>query len=233
MGKREKPLVETTSCGTIPWRFSPRLGVEVCLVKQFSHKDAWSVPKGHVNDGESVEDCAIRETREEAGIVVTLGHRLRDVSIETKKEKKTVKTFLSSPVGDSEPSPNDPDSEVADAKWFQATKLPRIQLYQQPLVKEAIERINALVKDVKRQSFGVEIDQEILSALEIVYSYAAEVDDWLTIKKELVKIITPTKRGLFSRRDEITKRQVPNDLDRAVAAKWSELTGRPCIVIER
>ena len=45
MSKERK---KTLSCGGLPWRL--RNGqVEVLLIKQFTHKDSWGLPKGHIN----------------------------------------------------------------------------------------------------------------------------------------------------------------------------------------
>lgn len=69
----------------------------------------------------------------------------------------------------------------------------------------------------------------ILEALNHVYSYADGVDDWITIKKELLKILIAKDRTLFSTRHPITKKQQTNDFERSVAKRWSVLTGRSVI----
>lgn len=76
----------------------------------------------------------------------------------------------------------------------------------------------------------MQIDEAILSALKFVHTYAQDVDDWLVIKKEIVKQVSPALRGQFSRRDEVTKLQLVNDFDRAVATQWSSMTGRPVVL---
>lgn len=40
-------------------------GKSVLVIKYFNH---WSFPKGHVEEGETIEDAAIRETEEESSI---------------------------------------------------------------------------------------------------------------------------------------------------------------------
>jgi len=128
------------SCGGLPWR--QRDGrIEVLLIKQFAHKDSWGIPKGHMHPGETQEECAIREVREEAGVQVVLGMKLPDVGCLTQNEDKTVVSWLCTVVGSDDPRHDDPDSEVADARWFDVGELPTIHVYQRPLVATGVEAL--------------------------------------------------------------------------------------------
>lgn len=142
MGKKSKERKKTTSCGGVIWR-SVGGQFELLLVKQFANKERWGIPKGHVHKGESLEECAIREVREEAGVQISLGPRLPDVAVTYKNEDKTVVSWLSTCVGNDEPRHDDPDSEVADARWFNITALPELIVYQRPLVAAAVEMLTA------------------------------------------------------------------------------------------
>lgn len=51
----------------IPCRVTPRGGIHVLLVTTGSGQ--WGVPKGHVEDGEEHHEAAVREAKEEAGVV--------------------------------------------------------------------------------------------------------------------------------------------------------------------
>jgi 8-oxo-dGTP pyrophosphatase MutT (NUDIX family) len=46
-----------------------------------SYKRFWGLPKGHVEENESLEECAIRETQEETGIELRTQDLLRSFSI--------------------------------------------------------------------------------------------------------------------------------------------------------
>lgn len=133
---------ETTSCGAITWRISGGK-VQVLLIKQFSHRNRWGVPKGHVDleKGESLADCARREVKEETGIDVELGDRLPDVHVNAGDERKTVVTWLARPVGPDEPKHDDPDNEVADARWFDHDDLPDVVAYQRALVERTVDAL--------------------------------------------------------------------------------------------
>ena len=73
------------------------------------------------------------------------------------------------------------------------------------------------------------LNENVVGALAFVHSYAGHVDDWLVIKKELLKSLHPDDRTMFSTRDPVTKKQRTNDFERHVAERWSEMTGRPVV----
>jgi len=69
-------------------------------------------------------------------------------------------------------------------------------------------------------------------ALQFVFGYASHIDEWIIIKKEMLKALAPEERKLFSTRHPLTKRQMTNDLERSLAEKWSTLSGRPVVFTE-
>lgn len=75
-----------------------------------------------------------------------------------------------------------------------------------------------------------QIDQRIIDAMKFVFTYAQDVDDWLVIKKEIVRSLPSEMRILFSKRDPKTRLQVPNELEVELMKRWSELTGRKVIL---
>lgn len=140
MKKKDKERKKVTSCGAVTWR-AINGNIEILLIKQFAHKDRWGIPKGHVNGKESLEECALREVKEEAGVDVKLGARLPDCRVQNDSEDKTVVAWLAEPVGSHDPNHNDPDSEVADARWFGVHELPEIMVYQRGMVAAAVNAV--------------------------------------------------------------------------------------------
>lgn len=69
------------------------------------------------------------------------------------------------------------------------------------------------------------IPEKIVNQLREISEYAGSCDDWMTIKKEVMKSIPSNLRSLFSRRDPITKEQVPNGFDKAIIEYYYDLTG--------
>ena len=145
MSKKNKERRKTTSCGAVVWRVNEGR-LELLLIKQFAHKDSWGIPKGHMDRGESLEQCALREVKQETGVSIALGERLPDCGTFFKNEDKTVVSYLATPVGSHDPKHDDPDSEVADARWIPIDQLPKIHLYQQPLIAIAVGRLQLSLK---------------------------------------------------------------------------------------
>jgi 8-oxo-dGTP diphosphatase len=65
--KRRSGIVE--QAGAIVVR-AGRVGPRILLVTARRNPDNWIFPKGHVEDGETRRDAAVREAREEAGVDV-------------------------------------------------------------------------------------------------------------------------------------------------------------------
>ena len=73
------------------------------------------------------------------------------------------------------------------------------------------------------------IDEKIIIGINTVFSYANHIDDWIIIKKELLKTLNPIERKQFSTRDPITKKQTMNSLEDDIALLWESKTGRKVI----
>lgn len=85
------------SCGTIV--FDER-GC-VLLVRTAGGTGRWGVPKGHMEPGETLEECAVRETLEETGVRVEIASPYQHVVTHPVglRRTKAVCLFLAVPVG--------------------------------------------------------------------------------------------------------------------------------------
>jgi diadenosine hexaphosphate hydrolase (ATP-forming) len=67
---RSKPaiqeIVREPTAGGIVFRRNKKDEIEILLIQD--HKDRWTIPKGHIEEGETAQDCARREIGEEAGL---------------------------------------------------------------------------------------------------------------------------------------------------------------------
>lgn len=59
-------IVREPTAGGIVFRRNKKGEVEILLIQDA--KDRWTIPKGHIEEGESAQSCARREIGEEAGL---------------------------------------------------------------------------------------------------------------------------------------------------------------------
>jgi 8-oxo-dGTP diphosphatase len=89
--------------------------VEVLLVHRPKYDD-WSFPKGKVEQGETDEQAAAREVREETGFDVALGAELETVHyFDGRGRPKRVRYWMMTIVGGVASVPND---EVDELRWL-------------------------------------------------------------------------------------------------------------------
>lgn len=90
-------------------------GFEVALIL---NDDFWCLPKGLIEEGETLEATASREVREETGLVGELVGKIGEISYSFFRKKRYLKTvhfYLFKCVGGSVDAH---DSEVDEARWF-------------------------------------------------------------------------------------------------------------------
>jgi len=82
------------AAGVVVWREREDGDVAFLLVHRPQYDD-WSFPKGKNEPGEPDEECAVRETAEETGLVTTLGPELRSTRyIDPRGRPKLVRYWL-------------------------------------------------------------------------------------------------------------------------------------------
>jgi 8-oxo-dGTP pyrophosphatase MutT (NUDIX family) len=91
--------------------------LQVVLVHRRSPR-LWALPKGTPDSGETVEETALRETREETGLEVEIERQLRSIRYffvrGTTRFHKTVHFFLMRATGG---STDDHDGEFDEVRW--------------------------------------------------------------------------------------------------------------------
>jgi 8-oxo-dGTP diphosphatase len=84
------------------------------LLVHRAHYDDWTIPKGKVEDGETDEDCAVREVEEETGIRARLVEELPSVRWRDRFDRpKVARYWRMEPVLGSTASPQNEVDEVA------------------------------------------------------------------------------------------------------------------------
>ncbi|HVL81275.1 MAG TPA: NUDIX hydrolase [Actinomycetota bacterium] len=108
-------MEETRAAGGVIVRSSPEGAVEVVVVHRPRYDD-WTIPKGKVDPGETLEEAALREVREETGIVGRLGRYLGESRYPGPDgEPKVVHYWVVHP---EETPPFEPNEEVDELRWL-------------------------------------------------------------------------------------------------------------------
>jgi 8-oxo-dGTP diphosphatase len=104
---------EVKAAGGVVWRRGAG-GIEVAVCHR-PHRQDWSLPKGKLDPGESWEDAAVREVREEIGFECRLGRELDPTSYRDQKGRaKVVRYWLMEPVS----GEFEPNAEVDELRWL-------------------------------------------------------------------------------------------------------------------
>ena len=74
------------------------------------------------------------------------------------------------------------------------------------------------------------IPDRIIEQIEFVASYTEGCDDWVTIKKQIMRGIPSHLRKNFSTRDPITKEQRLNQFESQVINYYRDLTGTSLVL---
>ncbi|HMM62422.1 MAG TPA: NUDIX domain-containing protein [Candidatus Saccharibacteria bacterium] len=120
---RKKPsiqeIVREPTAGGVVFRRDANNGVEILLIQD--SKDRWTIPKGHIEEGETAQETAKREIGEEAGLHQTeilgwlgkIHFRYRRVD---KLVLMTTQIYLVKALGDTDAIQK--EEWMNDIKWF-------------------------------------------------------------------------------------------------------------------
>ena len=148
MAAQRKPRTETQiSAGGAVFRKTPR-GLEVALIS-VGTPPRWQLPKGLIDKDETPEAAAVREVREEAGVVATVSELVEKVEYwyqskrgnERIRYHKFVNFFL---MWYESGDVSDHDEEVNEARWFHATEATQVLAFRS---ERAIVERAALMAD--------------------------------------------------------------------------------------
>jgi 8-oxo-dGTP pyrophosphatase MutT (NUDIX family) len=95
----------------------------VLLIHEDYGRHRWGLPGGRHEPGESIEETAVREAKEETNLDVDLGELIGDYSLMSAVGEKQleVSVFIATIVG-GELEPN--EGEIAEVAWFDPNDLP-------------------------------------------------------------------------------------------------------------
>lgn len=113
----------STVSGAIVYFFSKtEQSPQILLIKQLN-SNFWGFPKGHQEEGESLQKTAIREVKEETGLSIIPTEKIAqytyDISRNSIIERKTLHLFLASPATPHcIPVANPQPDEIEEVGWF-------------------------------------------------------------------------------------------------------------------
>ena len=116
--RQEEPgEAEVQAAGGVVLRRQAGEPVEVAIIHRAAYDD-WTLPKGKLNEGETHEEAALREVKEETGLACRLGEPAGEVHYRDRKGRsKVVRYWVMEPA-----SPTDgrfvPNDEVDLLRWI-------------------------------------------------------------------------------------------------------------------
>jgi 8-oxo-dGTP pyrophosphatase MutT (NUDIX family) len=133
-----------TSAGGVVHRF--RDGRHEVVLVHRRHPRLWALPKGTPNAGETLDETALRETREETGLQVEIEAPIRSIQYffvrGRTRFQKTVHFYLMRPVGG---ALDDHDHEFDEVAWWQLEEALELMTHatERMIVEEAAALMGA------------------------------------------------------------------------------------------
>lgn len=144
--KRIRATREQTAGGVV-YRTMPDGRHEILMIQD--RLGRWTIPKGHVEVGESIEQTAVREVGEETGLTsLRLGEKLDKLHFFYRREGKlifmTTHVFLMEALGNTDAVVAEQSEGIVDAKWFDQDKALSLIEYRdtERLFRLALSRIS-------------------------------------------------------------------------------------------
>jgi 8-oxo-dGTP diphosphatase len=132
-----QPLAPLRSAGAVAYRRGQK-GTRILLVHRPKYDD-WSLPKGHLEEGESYEDAAVRELDEEAGVTGEIGALVGTIGYRVHRRPKAVRYWLV----EAESTRFRPNSEVDAVTWVSPKAAMKVSSYDEDrsVITTAISRL--------------------------------------------------------------------------------------------
>lgn len=123
---RERDRSVVRAAGGLVVRQGPSGETEIAVVHRPKYDD-WSFPKGKLTPGESEEEAALREVKEETGLACSLNQRLPSIRyLDREKRPKVVSYWSMEPLGGT----FRPTREIDDLRWVPVDRVASMLTYE-------------------------------------------------------------------------------------------------------
>ncbi|MDW0117554.1 NUDIX hydrolase [Sporosarcina thermotolerans] len=116
---------------------------EILMVKSFE-SEGWAIPSGGIEEGESPEECCVREVKEETGYDVKVIEQLRVKETTIKDIKVKTYYFRVEKIGESS-GINDPDEIIVEADWKSLSEIKTIHHVYPEDLEFLVEQLKSFV----------------------------------------------------------------------------------------
>ncbi|MBO4493325.1 MAG: NUDIX hydrolase [Ruminococcus sp.] len=187
LSKYDRPSVTTdvvafmiSSEDKTSYRKNPENKLRLLLIKRGGHpfKDMWALPGGFLQKGETVEECALRETQEETNVLPV---SIMPVGVFSKPDRDPRGWIISNAfvsVVSEESVKQFGSDDASDAQWFSVSfEMGEDSSYHLSLSFEEIE-LNAVLSEEKT-SFG-RLSYRIINSGGLAFDHAAIIATALT-----------------------------------------------------
>jgi 8-oxo-dGTP pyrophosphatase MutT (NUDIX family) len=147
---RIKATREYTAGGVVFRRTEGR--IDILMIQD--RLGRWTIPKGHVEAGESLEQTALREVAEETGLQrFRIGEKLDTLRFFYRKDGKlifmTTDVFLMEALGDTDTLSQGDSAGIVDVQWFAADRALKLVEYRdtERLFRLSLTKLDAPAPD--------------------------------------------------------------------------------------
>jgi 8-oxo-dGTP pyrophosphatase MutT (NUDIX family) len=142
---RMKAVREYTAGGMV-FRRTGAQQIDILMIQD--RLGRWTIPKGHVEEGEQLEETALREVTEETGLHnLAIRDKLDKIHFFYRKEGKliymTTHVFLMEALGNTDALIPEDSEGIVDAKWFPKDEALQLIEYKdtEKLFKMGLEKL--------------------------------------------------------------------------------------------
>ena len=120
-------MLSEKSCGALVYR-KYHGNTEILLIRHIN-SDHWSFPKGHMENGETEIETAMREIKEETGIDVIIDQSFREiVTYFPRRDTHKEVVYFIAKAKNTDFTPQ--EDEIADIKWVEIGRAGAVLFYE-------------------------------------------------------------------------------------------------------